>query len=263
MRGSSPAFGFNESVDLSGVAGSPNGVTEAALAPLELLGLAETSEGMLQDMLRSAQTRSELMANEALPEVVGSCQRLTRALQQGIEARVLAGGSAEYLEEFFAANDQLQAALQLYSGVKDHRVLLPLPGGTAEQEKEAAEAEKEEDLDDFLSMGTGSAAAAAGGGGGSGKKVPSSSSLSATTPAPGSRTPTPPAAAVPRLAPSRRDSFDKKDSARQSFRRRSGSGGAGGGGLGSDFLLDVASLDITGSNAGMCVRACVRGWVLA
>lgn len=236
----------------------------AGLPPPELVRRAASSRGLLEEALHAAQSREELMANGALPPVLAQCQRLARALQQGIEARV-ASGSAEFLEEYFAANDALQAALQLYSGVKDRKVLLPLPGATPAAAA-APEPEPEEDLDDFLSISS-SAPGVPGGGkagpglmaGGGGGRASASSTPSPVPPGlggPASRmpTPTPTGADVPRLAPSRRDSFDrdKKNTARQSFRRRSGSGGSAGGpggGLSSDFLQDVASLDISGTSA--------------
>ncbi|KAM3571980.1 hypothetical protein VYU27_006006 [Nannochloropsis oceanica] len=226
---------FNFAGEIGGGEGGRDGGEE-----VDLLKMVETSETMLHEILYSIESSHELgSGNEVLHAVLGQCAKLGRVLQQEIESKVLTG--AEDLEQYFGANDQLQATLHLYQGMKDRTIALPLPqegrgqgragGGEGQQQPEKELISFD---DDFL-VGLGD-----GGGKAGGDTKVSAAELGTTL-----TTSNAAAAAgggeteAPMLAPSRRDSFGRS--------RRGSRGSAGSRGAGDD-LLDLGNLD-AGSNA--------------
>jgi len=228
---------FNFAGEEGGVGGGEGG------GGVDLLKMAETSETMLHEILYSIESSQELgSGNEVLHAVVGQCAKLGKVLQQEIESKVLTG--SEDLEEYFAANDQLQATLHLYEGMKNRTIALPLPqegrrqGGAAGGGGGQQQPERElMSFDDDLLVGLGS------GGGKAGEDSKLSAAEVGTTLAVATAAPTAAAAAAetgaPMLAPSQRDSVGRS--------RRGSRGSAGSRGAGDD-LLDLSNLDISGSN---------------
>jgi hypothetical protein len=81
-------------------------------------------------------------------QILEQCKRLVRDLQTSIEVKVVEG--LEDLDDYFKANDSLQSTLQIYEGIKDGTVQLPLP----RQAPATSEADSSTDaMEDFLSFG--------------------------------------------------------------------------------------------------------------
>jgi len=193
-----------------------------------LLKMVENSESMLQDILYSIESSKELgSGNEVLHAVVGQCAKLSRACQESIEAKVLSG--AEDVEVYLAANDQLQAALQLYEGMKAGTVALPLP---QDRRPPGAVGQGEErelmSFDDDFLTGLGSEIS------GKDSKLSANEMQKKGDEAGGGKQASVPSVS-PMLPPSRRDSISRS--------RRGSRGSAGSRGAGDD-LLDLSNLDL-------------------